>query len=587
MAFFENIREKKYLQWVLILIGLILIGVSSERILHLPLWLHWPLIWLFGFWVLFVGIFWKRIAKSDAALERFGFSTFSGVLLAAAFPMSQLTPIIFCAFVPLLTLHKRHHEISYWKFFWHLYNAFFIWNIFTTYWVLNTSFAPGIVANIINTGLMTIPWLLFKKVNKRVSLRNSLWALAAFWISFEYIHYQWEISWPWLNIGHTFAIKPEWVQWYSWTGVFGGALWIWWINIFIFYLLGKETVDRKNWLKLAGGVFGPIFLSLIMYATYQEEGQPAEVIIVQPNYEPHYEKFDIPMARQLEKMSDLAWWHLTQETDFLLYPETVINSVKLNNLQNHRGIQMFSRLTEEFPNLQLISGISSFRTYEKDSLLNRGTRTHINANGDTTFWDVQNSAMYIAEGEVKDAYFKSKLVPGAEIFPYREWLPFLKPIVDQLQGSVEGLVVQDHRQAFGRDGFKVAPVICYESIYGEYVSEYIKEGANAIFIMTNDGWWDDTPGHEQHLQFARLRAIEQRKSIARAANTGISCFINQRGDILQQTAYGEDASIKGEVLFNDKRTIYNKYGDAIAYAAMLFSIFFLLAGFLPKIFRKY
>ncbi|MDX1684827.1 MAG: apolipoprotein N-acyltransferase [Saprospiraceae bacterium] len=586
MEVLKFILTHRWFQYIWIGLGILMIGMSTDVLLTKPFWGHAPLIWLLGIWLFITGILWRRITRSRESLIRFLLSTLSGLLLALAFPVSPLTPLIFTAFIPLLFLFKYYDRPSYFTFFSHLYNAFFLWNIITTYWVLNTSFAPGIFANVVNAGLMTIPWLLFKKVNNRFSFRTASWALIAFWIAFEYIHLQWEISWPWLNIGNVFAYQIEWIQWYEWTGVFGGSLWIWAVNFYLFRILSENINSRKSWIKLAVAVGFPIVLSLAMLELYEEKGTPVEVVIVQPNYEPHYEKFDVPQSEQIRKMVELASREVTDSTDFLLFPETVLHRVRLNEIYRHPGIKAFVKISEQFPDLNLISGISSFRVYPLDSLANRATRTHIDSRGDTTYWDVQNNAIWMKNGVVREMYFKSKLVPGAEIFPYREWLPFLKPIVDQLGGSLEGHAIQPEREALGEGKRKVAPVICYESVYGAYLGEYVEEGANGIFIMTNDGWWDDTPGHLQHLHFARLRAIEQRKSIARAANTGISCFIDQKGYIRQPTMYEQDAVIKGKILLNDHKTYYNRWKDYIAYAAGLFSIFFLIASLLPGFYKK-
>ncbi|MFM1745179.1 MAG: hypothetical protein RLZZ630_1116, partial [Bacteroidota bacterium] len=106
-----------------------------------------------------------------------------------------------------------------------------------------------------------------------------------------------------------------------------------------------------------------------------------------------------------------------------------------------------------------------------------------------------------------------------------------------------------------------APVICYESIYGDYVGEYIRNGANLICIMTNDGWWSDTPGYRQHCQYARLRAIEHRRAIARSANTGISCFIDPKGQIQQPTGWWVPAVIQQKVELHTSLTFYSQHGD--------------------------
>ena len=115
--------------------------------------------------------------------------------------------------------------------------------------------------------------------------------------------------------------------------------------------------------------------------------------------------------------------------------------------------------------------------------------------------------------------------------------------------------------------------------FGEFVTNYIKEGAQAIFIVTNDGWWGNTPGHVQHLHYASLRAIETRKSIARSANTGISCFINQRGEILQATKYWEPNVVKGSIQFNNETTFYIKHGDFIGRFCVGLGLLVLLYSF--------
>jgi apolipoprotein N-acyltransferase len=127
-------------------------------------------------------------------------------------------------------------------------------------------------------------------------------------------------------------------------------------------------------------------------------------------------------------------------------------------------------------------------------------------------------------------------------------------------------------------------VICYESIYGDFVREYILNGADLIFIITNDGWWDDTPGYRQHLLYGRLRAIEMRRSIARSANTGISCFINQRGDILQKTGWWNKTAIKGTLNKNEEITFYARTGDTIGRVFSFLAVFLFLIARVKKFF---
>ena len=121
-----------------------------------------------------------------------------------------------------------------------------------------------------------------------------------------------------------------------------------------------------------------------------------------------------------------------------------------------------------------------------------------------------------------------------------------------------------------------APIICYESIYGEYVASYVKKGANLLTIMTNDGWWGNTPGHKQHLEYARLRAIETRKWIVRSANTGISAVINAKGEIVQTQPWDKAACIKANVPVETGETFYVTYGDFLSKIAVAFAVLLIV-----------
>jgi apolipoprotein N-acyltransferase len=134
-----------------------------------------------------------------------------------------------------------------------------------------------------------------------------------------------------------------------------------------------------------------------------------------------------------------------------------------------------------------------------------------------------------------------------------------------------------------QDGNKIAPVICWESVFGEYVTKYVKnKGANMIFIITNDGWWKETPGHRQHNSYARLRAIETRRSIARSANTGISCFINQRGEEISRIGWWQRSALKGNLNANDHITFYVKHGDYIARLSAFLSLLLVLYAIVKR-----
>jgi len=121
----------------------------------------------------------------------------------------------------------------------------------------------------------------------------------------------------------------------------------------------------------------------------------------------------------------------------------------------------------------------------------------------------------------------------------------------------------------------LAPIICYESIYGEYINSYVAKGANVLAVITNDGWWGNTPGHKQHLAYARLRAIETRRWVVRSANTGISAVINNYGEIKEQKPWNTAAVIKYLIPVKNELTFYVKYGDYIFKMSFFASILLL------------
>lgn len=118
---------------------------------------------------------------------------------------------------------------------------------------------------------------------------------------------------------------------------------------------------------------------------------------------------------------------------------------------------------------------------------------------------------------------------------YHSFLESLAISLDE--NSASGTLGKSDRAMALGDGVKVAPVICYESIYGDYVSDYVGDGAQWLAVVTNDAWWRNTAGHKQHFSYAKLRAIEQRKWVARAANTGISGFINPLGESVMESVW--------------------------------------------------
>lgn len=517
--------------------------------------------------------------------QRLGLSTLSGVLLGIGFPdILPLPWLMFVGFVPLLLLEAKllptKGKAAAWLLFKHSYHAFVLWNVIATYWVANTAFIAGVFAIWVNALLMSVPFLLFF-LTGRILPKLKYAALVCYWLTFEYIHLNWELTWPWLTLGNSLAEYPSLLQWYSYTGVFGGSLWVLLANVlalkgFMAYRAGQAF--RTQLLQGLALLLLPIGLSLAMYFSYEEQGELREVAVVQPNFEPHYIKFNLDDKAQMEVFLKLSEQIVDENTDYLVFPETSFGLLESRNISNHPKVQQMRRFLAAYPQLKLVSGVDAYHIFQEGEPRSRALRTQVRGNGrDTLHYEMLNAAIQLDGAQVYEPlYRKSKLVPGPEIFPFKRLLFFMEPLVDLLDGTTAGVGTQPERSVFSSDAGRVAPSICYESIFGEYNLGYIHKGAQATFIMTNDGWWDNTAGHRQHLYFATLRAIETRRSIARSANTGISAFINQRGDIMQPTKYGEGTAIKQSIRFNDALTFYARWGDMIARIALFVAILLLL-----------
>ncbi len=585
------------------------------------LWGHLPLWFFLGLWGCVFFLLLSRNAGNSLALRPWGLAALSGLLLWAAFPPMPFAFLAFVAFVPLLYLEEilQQESVDRKSFFPYLYLSFLLWNLLSTYWVANSALVAGATAILINSFFMTLPWLAWRWTKRHIS-GVGLFVLPAYWLAFEYVHFHWQLSWPWLSLGHTFALYPSLVQWYEYTGVLGGSLWVWLGNLVVWRLLpflpfGKWSGRENGFLvegkskarflveKLLGKPLPPVLipvlqavlvflipagLSLNRYYTYQERNsrqETVEVVVVQPNFEPHYEKFNIPRRVQLDTFLALAERLLTDSTDYLLFPETSFGNIRDDRIAKEPITRSLQAWLEKHPGVKLLTGLAAYHVFAPGESHSPYVREMRSSRGETVYWEAYNAAVQLQAGQSEFVlYKKSKLVPGAEFLPYRKFLFFFKPLVDKLGGSIGGYAAQEKREPFfcEEKQLAVGTQICYESIYGEYSTAYVREGANLLFIMTNDGWWDDTPGHRQHLWFGRLRAIELRRDMARSANTGISAFINQRGDISQATRYGEPAVIRAALHPNDSFTFYTRYGDLIGRLAAFVSVLFLLIALVNK-----
>lgn len=506
-------------------------------------------------------------------------------------PIPYAAPLLLIGMVPLLLaiqqISSSDKEKKGKRVFLTAGLTFLVWNTACIYWVYNAiiaynnafvAFLISLIPYGLGALLMTFAFWLYYRLSRYASKWVAYAGLISFWISMEYLHQTWDLAFPWMTLGNGFAASHQLIQWYEYTGIYGGSLWILISNILAFEAY-QAFRTQKGYLKfrplivLGLVILIPVVSSLIRYSGYEEKVLPVNVVTVQPNIDPYQKLGGIPTAEQMRTLIRLSDSLAQPNTEYFLWPETAIPSYsEEERIRSNPEYVQIQDFLSKYKNGTLITGIESVKRYN-------GPQT-ISAKFDENsgiYYDNFNTAMQVENSANVQFYHKSKLVPGVEKMPFPNALAFLKPVFAQLGGTVSGWGWQDKPAVmYAQSGIGVAPVICYESLWGDWIGESVKEGAQFIAIITNDGWWGNTSGKDQHLLYAKLRAIETRRWVVRSANTGISGFIDQKGDVIKQSKWWVPTALKADINLNSDLTFYVKNGDLIAKLFCITAIFFAL-----------
>lgn len=518
------------------------------------------------------------------------------VLSSLPFLVSHTGVLMLLAFVPLFFLNDflRRENIKHPFLFY--YTAFLLFNAATTFWVGFATVAGAVAAIMLNALQMAAIFALYRwasKVFARLCSKRpwesdvcSLIFFIITWCAWEHVYYEVEITWPWLALGNAFASSPELVQWYDTVGTTGGTMWILLCNAAVFLALKAENKRQRSRRAVAAALLiaVPACISIAKYCTYEESSDPLEIVVAQPNIDP-YDKFGVMPQTEIDrKLLGMFESKMTPQTELLITPETFTYNIDIDNPSNNLSFLTYLDFLDNHPDTKMLLGALTVRNYTASL---KPTESARKGAGDRMWYDVFNTAMVFDHSRMYGYYFKSKLVPGVERIPYEKYLkPIIAPIFEKFGGGGTSYGTQSEMEPIEMgEGRKIAGLICYESVFGDYCSIAAKKGAGLFAVITNDGWWGNTPGHVQHLEFARLRAIECRRDVIFAANTGCSAVINQRGDILLKTPYWEEDVFNATVNMNDCLTAFSKHGDKVgrysahAFWGLLFTVLFLNLAF--------
>ena len=315
-------------------------------------------------------------------------------------------------------------------------------------------------------------------------------------------------------------------------------------------------------------------------------GEEFKVLITQPKIDPWDANNNFADNLDFFKIfKDLTNNELeSTKYDFVIAPETYFAEGYGENVDYFQFTKLYDSLFNYFrkyENTNLISGIQFYKLYQNS--IDKPSKS-ANFVRDKLWIDYYNSSINFSALKGFEYNHKSKLVVGSEFMPFKS---FLEPIIGTVMIDMGGTTVSkgtqydSERKIFEHSNkdLKTIPIVCYETIYGEYVANYVDLGANFITIITNDAWWFDTPGHRHLLSYARLRAIENRRFVIRSANSGVSAIINEIGEYKTMLPFDEKGIISGSAHTINKRTFYSRNGDYIARLSILISVLLLLLSF--------
>ena len=484
------------------------------------------------------------------------------------------------ALVPLLLISDSYSDSKrdWWRMAGWASLTFALWNVATVWWVWIATPIGPIAATIVSTFWNMVAFMLYHYVSKRAPKSVAYTVLAAAWVATEYLYIHTDVmSFPWLVVGNGFSGSPWAVQWYEYTGVLGGSLWVLLSNIAIFEALKKKTAWTK--VRAALTVLVPLVVSLVIYWNYEPQSERVKAAVLQPNVDCYEEKFNNTAGKQVNNLLDLVS-QVPSDTKIVVLPETALpDIVDDDEPQLSASVQGIGReLAKSCPEAMAAVGASTVKYYELGDKITDTARQIMGG-----YCDIYNSAVAINGDGAENIHHKMRLVIGVETMPW--WFKSLSELIN-LGGVTGQLGRSDKATVFESGGVKVGPAICYEGLYGDWFARFVREGADVMLVMSNDGWWGNTSGHKRLFDFCRLRAIETRRAIARSANTGVSGFITSRGDVEQRLDWDQRGVLTQDIELSDRETAYVKYGDWVGRMGLLLTLLGVLYFTAYRVRRK-
>ena len=514
----------------------------------------------------------------------------SGMLLGLPWSVSPLFFLIFIAWVPLLILEEEtRDQPNHYTLFNYAFVSFLLWNIVGTWWITQAQWLGAILIMVANSLVQALVFWSISRVRTNLKI-PLLFPFLIIWMGYEHFHEIWDLAWPWLNLGNALATAPKLIQWVEYTGIRGGTLWIILTNFAIFKMVdtyrkrGLRSIIPMGVVTVLLAII-PVLISYQIFDNFREEGETVTVALVQPNLDPYTEKF-VPEreAQHLDEFFRTADSICDEETNYLFGPETLI--VQQIDEKNPSASPYYRQLLDfqaKYEKLNCLVGVHSYQKTGED--VPPGSRFN---QEEDFFYEAFNTALFLSPGSAPQFYHKTKLVPLFERMPFVQYLGFLGKYSLELGGYNGTYSLRQETRAFMSpdSSIGILPIVCFESAFGFYCAKNLPEAKGFICMITNDGWWKNTPGYRYHYNFSPVRAIECRRDLVRVANTGVSALIDAKGMVIARTPWWEKATLKGQIHLRQGRTFFARHGDYLGRISMFLGIFLIVCGEIGNHVRK-
>lgn len=522
----------------------------------------------------------------------------SGLLLGLAYPPNPVGLFGSIGLVPLLIALERarsYRELIRWS-----YGSLVIFSALSSWWIGSWQAKADpflmiscILLVLVHPLFFIVPLIAYRAVRKNTSRLFALAFLPFLWCGGEYLHALSDASYPWLTLGNTQTYNLYYIQFIEFTGVWGLSFLLMVQNCAfaaMLFALDRTERDQTKVFRFCTAILALSLVPPFLYGFYVL-GSAAEripdkgitVTVVQPNVDPWDKWKQYDTTDHIKVNLALSQESLRKHpAEMFLWSENAI-PYPVSRPGNEPRMWQLNAAVDSL-GVPVLTGFPDYMEYQPGTAppsAHLDARQNETGRYDTLRYDYFNSAGLFVPGKgLVGAYHKMQLVPFGERIPFVDNVPFLIELLSWDVGIStwgKGTRLATFPVPYRDTITRAASVVCFESVYPNIVRRFVDNGANFLTIITNDGWYKGTPGPLQHMRFAAMRAIENRRAIARAANTGISCFITPYGTIFNETPEGVVTSTTATIELRDDLTLYARWGDWWPHLCLILSA--LMGGY--------